>query len=274
MTLEIKDFYDSDTATYSYIISDSITNKAAIIDPVLNYDQYSGRISTNSAEELITYLKNHHLKLEWILESHIHADHLTAADYLRKKLGARIAIGCGIKQVFDYWQPIFNLEAENSFDEYLEDQQIISLGQLSIKVLHTPGHTPACVSFLIEDAVFVGDLIFMPDIGTGRTDFPGGSAHASYQSIMRIFALGDQVRVFTGHDYPPPERTPHSCSTVASQKQDNIVLNKNTLYAEFIANRQARDLNKPVPKLLLPALQVNLKAGRYGHELKIPLNQI
>lgn len=272
MAIETKAFFDNDTATFSYIVSDQ--ESAAIIDPVLNYDQYAGRITTKSADELILYLAKHKLKLEWILETHIHADHLTAAHYLREKLGVKIAISSGIKQVLNYWLPILNLKQQTSFDQLLEDNQLLALGESEIRVLHTPGHTPACASFLVGDAIFVGDMIFMPDIGTGRTDFPGGSAEVIYDSIQRIFALGDQRRVFCGHDYPPPTREPAYCSTLKLQRENNILINDTISRLEFIARRQARDQGKPVPKLLWPALQVNLNAGCYGHELKIPLNRI
>lgn len=269
MTIHIKTFFDQDTATFTYVVSDVSTHKAAIIDSVLNYDQCSGRTSTKSADEVLSYVREKNLKIEWILETHLHADHLTAASYLKEKLGAKIAIGARIQKALAFWVPIFNTAKDTAldasqFNELLDDNQVIKLGDVDIKVLHTPGHTPVCASYLIEDAVFVGDTLFMPDIGTARTDFPGGSAEVLYDSIQRILSLPDETRIFTCHDYPPEGREASYLSTVKEQKEKNVLINTSISRAEYVALRNKRDEGKSVPKLLLPSLQVNLRAGKFG----------
>ena len=200
MTLSIKTFFDHDTATFSHVVSDTDTQKAAVIDSVLSYDQYSGRTCTKSADILIDYIKQNTLTVEWILETHIHADHITAAKYLKQNLGGKTAIGASIKNVLKLWIPIFNSSTDtpldgSQFDKLFEDNELFQLGNLNLKVLYTPGHTPACSSYLVEDAVFVGDTLFMPDVGTGRTDFPGGNAATMYDSIQKILAY------LMRHDY-------------------------------------------------------------------------
>jgi len=286
MPITIKTFFDNDTATFTYVVSDNGTKKAAVIDTVLNYDQYSGRTHTKSADDVITYIQNNTLQLNWILETHIHADHLTAAPYIRQKLGGKIGIGAKIKDVLAFWVPLFNTHSDtpldaSQFDHLFEDNEIIQLGDVSIQILHTPGHTPACVSYWIEDALFVGDTIFMPDLGTARTDFPGGSAATLYDSIQRILALDEATQIFVGHDYPPPGRELSSNTTVKEQREKNVLVHKGISKDQYVEKRNARDKDKPVPKLLLPSIQVNLRAGCFGNPesngtqyIKVPLNTI
>lgn len=286
MTINIKTFFDSETSTFTYVISDAKTATAAIIDSVLNYDQYSGKSHTKSADEVISYVKASHLNLEWILETHIHADHLTASRYIKEKLGGKIGIGSRIKEVLQLWIPLFNTSRDtpvgaSQFDQLFDDNEIIKLGETTIKVLHTPGHTPACSSYLVEDAIFVGDTIFMPNIGTARTDFPGGNAATMYDSIHRILSFPDSTRIFTCHDYPLQGKEEACMSTVSEQKQKNILINEKVSKEEYVKTRNKRDEGKAVPKLLLPSIQVNLRAGAFGHVedngtqyLKIPVNKI
>ena len=284
--MEIKTFFEPQTATFTHILIDNKNKKAAVIDSVLNYDQDAGRMSTNSADGVINYIKEQGLTLEWILETHIHADHLTAAYYIREKLGGKIGIGCHIKEVLETWVPIFNtiqdtpLDA-SQFDYLFKDNEIFYLGDLEIKVMHTPGHTPACCCYKVEDAIFVGDTIFMPDVGTARTDFPGGSADQMYDSIQRILNLPDDTRIFMCHDYPTQGRDVGYLSSVGEQKKDNILINQTVCKQEYVKVRNKRDEGKAVPKLLLPSIQINLRAGNVGtpeangiHYIKIPLNKI
>lgn len=286
MTVHIETFFDADTNLFTYVVVDPKTATAAVIDSILNFDQYSGRSNTKSADAIIAYIKSQKLTLEWILETHIHADHLTAANLIKAKLGGKTAIGAHIIEVLKYWVPIFNTEQNtpvdaSQFDLLLKDNQIIKLGSVDIKVLHTPGHTPACVSYLIEDAVFVGDTLFMPDTGTARTDFPGGSAEIMYDSIHRILDLPDDTRVYICHDYPPTTRAAEHETTVGIQKLENILINSNISKSEYISIRNKRDAGLDLPKLILPSLQVNLRLGTFGDRedngikyLKIPIDQI
>ena len=286
MPIQIKTFFDSDTATFTHVVSDVATQSAAIIDPVLNYDQYSGRTSTNSADEVIAYIHQHSLRVEWILDTHIHADHLTGSSYLKTKVGGIIGIGARIQEVLALWVPLFNTSSDtpldgSQFDKLLADNEILKLGNVDIRVIYTPGHTPACVSYMIEDAVFVGDTLLMPDVGTARTDFPGGSAEVMYDSVQRLLSLHPSTRLFMCHDYPPTSRETQYQVTVKEQQQHNILLNAATPKAQYVTARNQRDKGKAVPKLLLPSLQVNLRAGSLGapeanhtHYIKIPLNRI
>jgi len=286
MAINIKTFFDQDTATFTHVVNDKSTNKAVIIDPVLNYDQYSGRISKTSANEVISYVQGHSLSVEWLLETHIHADHITASHYLKEKLGGKIGIGNKIKDVLAFWIPIFNTAKDtkldgSQFDKLFNDNEVITLGNVDIKVLHTPGHTPACSSYLIEDVIFVGDTIFMPDIGTARTDFPGGSANTMYDSIKKILSLPNETRIFMCHDYPLQGRDIAWVSTVKEQKERNILIHEGISKDEYIQTRNKRDRGKAVPKLLLPSLQTNLRAGTFGNPednnikyIKIPIDKI
>lgn len=282
----IQHFFDNDTATFTYVVSDSKTKKCAIIDSVLDYDMHSGKTSTTSADKVIEYIRQNNLTVEWILETHAHADHLTGAHYLKGKLGGQIAIGEHIKDVLEFWVPLFNTTCDtpldaSQFDHLFKDEEVFYIGTLAVRVMHTPGHTPACVSYLVEDAVFVGDTIFMPYVGTARTDFPGGSAVTLYQSIQKILSLPDKTRLFTCHDYPPQGQKPNYLSTVGMQKHQNTMIKQGVSLEEYVANRTVKDRGKPVPRLLLPSIQVNIRAGSLGEPedngiqyIKIPLNKL
>ena len=282
--MNIESFFDPASATITYVIIDTETRHCAIIDPVLDFDISSGQLSTQSADKLISYIQQSNLQVDWILETHVHADHLTAASYLKSKLGGKIGIGEHIKKVLAHWVPIFNTAADtpidgSQFDVLFTDNMQFKIGSLPVTVLHTPGHTPDSVSYLIQDTIFVGDTIFMPYVGTGRTDFPGGSADALYQSIQKILALPDQTKICVCHDYPLAAEKPAWISTVAEQKQKNIMINTAVTENDFITKRKTKDINKRVPTLLLPSLQVNLRAGKLGtpetnqtHYIKIPIH--
>lgn len=286
MTVIIESFFDPTTELFSYVVADPTTLKAAIIDSLLDYDQYSGRTKTTSAEKIIAYVKGKKFELEWILETHIHADHLTASKFIQQHLGGKTAIGEHISEVLQYWVPIFNSSQDtpldaSQFDFLLHDQQIIKLGSIEIKVLHTPGHTPACVSYLIEDNIFVGDTLFMPDLGTARADFPGGNATALYDSINKIFALPDDTKIFLCHDYPPATRGPQNETSVKIQKKQNVFINSKTSKQDYIARRNARDQTLALPKLIIPSIQVNLRLGTFGNPekngiqyVKIPIDKL
>ena len=282
--MKIQNFYDKDTATFTYVVIDETSKKCAVIDPVMGYDMSSGKTSSAPADLIINYIKAENLILEWILETHAHADHLTASSYLKEKLGGKIAIGENIKEVIKFWAPIFNSDAKldgSQFDHLFCDGEKFQIGNLEVSVMHTPGHTPACVCYLIEDCIFVGDTIFTPRMGTARTDFPGASAKNLYHSIQKVLALPNQTRIFVGHDYPEQGKEPQFLCTVLEQKKDNILINENVSEEQYIAVRNQRDVGKAVPKLLLPSIQVNIKAGRFDEAeengiqyIKIPLNKI
>lgn len=286
MTISIKTLFDPDTSTFTHIVVDPSTKKVAIIDSVLDYDQYSGRTSTKSADQVIAYLKENSLTTQWILDTHIHADHITASHYLKEKLGGKIGIGAQIKDVLALWVPIFNTGKDTNldasqFDHLFEDGEVFKLGNVDVMVMHTPGHTPACSSYLIEDAIFVGDTIFMPDIGTARTDFPGGSAATMYDSVRKILSLPDNTRIFMCHDYPPEGRDVAWVATVKDQKEKNILIHDGISKDEYVAVRNKRDEGKAVPRLLLPSVQANLRAGTFGtpednhvRYIKIPVDTI
>lgn len=286
MTINIKTFFDPDTATFTHVASDPSTQKCAIIDSVLDYDQFSGRTKTKSADQVISYITEEKLSVEWILDTHIHADHITASHYLKEKLGGKIGIGSKIKDVLALWVPIFNTNKDTNldasqFDYLFEESEVFKLGNVDVKVLHTPGHTPACSSYLIEDAIFVGDTIFMPDIGTARTDFPGGSAANLYDSVKKILSLPDETRIFMCHDYPPNGRDVAWLATVKEQKEKNVLLHDGISKEEYVAVRNKRDEGKAVPKLLLPSIQANLRAGTFGEPednnvryIKIPVDKV
>jgi len=279
--MTIKEFYDKETATFSYIVDDGL-GVCAIIDSVLDYDQNSGRISHKSADELIAYIEAQNLKVEWILETHIHADHLTAAAYLQEKFPhAKIAIGEKIVEVQKYWVEFFDIANEvktdgSQFDKLFKAGEKFKIGALNCEVIYTPGHTPACYCYKIDDAIFVGDLIFMPDVGSARCDFPGGNAREAFFSLQKILSHKDETKLYTAHDYPPQNRQLSCFTTVLEQKERNILINKNVDEKEFVKNRQARDTGKPVPKLLLPSIQFNIRAGKIkeGFFMKIPVNKI
>jgi len=284
--LSVQAFFDAATNTVSYLIADPQTRAAAIIDPVLDFDPRAARISTGSADALLAAVRDQGLDLHWVLETHAHADHLSAADHIRRQTGARIVIGAQITTVQKGFAALFEADdvdtAGGAFDLLVAEGARIPLGDLSIDVLHTPGHTPACVSYRIEDAVFVGDTLFMPDYGTARADFPGGDAARLYQSIQRILALPDATRIFVGHDYLPPGRETIVWETsVAEQKARNIHVHDGVGEAEFVAMRTARDATLAAPTLILPSLQVNIRAGALQPAepsgrvfLKLPVNAL
>ena len=280
---EIDAFFDEATNTVSYLVADPATRRAAVIDPVLDYDHRSGKASFRSAEAILETSRQRGLLIEWILETHAHADHLTAAPYLRAKTGARVGIGEHIRDVQVIFRPVFNLDdvsGEGSeFDHLFRDGETFHVGELEVRVLHTPGHTPACVSYHIGDAVFVGDTLFMPDYGTARADFPGGSASSLYRSIRRLLELPDQTWLYMCHDYKAPGRDRYAwVTTVAEQKARNVHIHDGVSESEFVERRKARDATLAAPNLLLPAIQVNIRAGKWPRAesngvsyLKIPI---
>ncbi|HBN22929.1 MAG TPA: MBL fold metallo-hydrolase [Holosporales bacterium] len=283
---KLKEFFHKDTSTMTYIVWCEATKKCAIIDSVLDYDPHAGRTSTHLADDIIAFINEHNLSAQWILETHIHADHLTAASHLKKRLNAKTAIGERIKEVLDFWVPLYNIQKDTpsngvQFDHLFQNGETFKIGNLNASVIHTPGHTPACVSYHIEDSLFVGDSIFMPNLGTARVDFPGGSAETLYQSIQALFTLPDGTKIFVGHIYPKPDEPVVFETSIKEQKQKNIMLNSTTSLEDYRAKREARDKTLGVPRLLLPSLQVNLRAGNPGdpesngtHYIKIPLNKI
>lgn len=282
----IQAFFDRNTSTITYVVRDEKSNKCAIIDSVLDYDPQLGEITTISADKIIDYIQLNKLKVEWILETHIHADHLTAAHYLKEKVGGKIAIGANIVEILKFWVPLFNTSHDtpldgSQFDCLFKDNEHFSIGTLDVKVIYTPGHTPACVSYLIDDAIFVGDTIFMPYMGTGRTDFPGGSAETLYDSIQKILQLSPRTRIFTCHDSPAEGALPSYESNVEEEKKHNILINDAITKEQYIEKRHKRDQSMSVPRLLLPAIQVNMRAGCLGEDesngiqyIKIPINKI
>jgi glyoxylase-like metal-dependent hydrolase (beta-lactamase superfamily II) len=264
--LQITAYFDEPTNTVSYLVSDPATGKAAVIDPVLDYDQRKAKASATSARKILDDANARGLDIVWILETHAHADHLTAAPYIKAKTGAKIATGEHIGDVQAVFRKMFNLDDVSvtgaEFDRLLKDGEKIELGSMEIEVLHTPGHTPACVSFQIGAAVFVGDTLFMPDYGTARTDFPGGDAATLYRSIKRILSLPPQTRLFLCHDYKGPGRNHYVWETsVAEQRADNIHIHDGIAEDAFVAMRKSRDATLAAPLLLLPSIQVNIRAG-------------
>jgi glyoxylase-like metal-dependent hydrolase (beta-lactamase superfamily II) len=286
MSPKIQAFFDETTFTVTYLVADPVTRAAAIIDPVLDYDPKSGRTSTTSADEVLAAAERGDLRVDWILETHAHADHLSAGSYLRSKTGAKIAIGENITTVQNTFRAIFNIESQKTdgsdFDRLVRDGEHLKLGALDIEVLYTPGHTPACVSYRIGDAVFVGDTLFMPDYGTARADFPGGDARNLYRSIQRILALPPETRLFMCHDYKAPGRESFAWeATVSEERAKNVHVHEGITEAEFVAKRTARDKTLAMPVLILPAIQVNIRAGALPPPeangvsyLKIPLNKV
>ena len=259
--------FDEATHTVSYVVWDPTTCRAAIIDPVLDYDHRTGRVSHRSADDLLGFVADQGLSVDWVLETHAHADHLSAAPYLKEKTGAPIGIGARITEVQRTFAPVFGLEDVSGdgreFDCLFRDGETFALGGLEVEVMHTPGHTPACVSYRIGEAVFVGDTLFMPDYGTARADFPGGDARTLYRSIHRLLALPDATRLYLCHDYKAPGRDHFAWeTTVGEEKTRNIHVGGGVDEASFVAMREARDATLAAPVLLLPSLQVNIRAGR------------
>ena len=259
--------FDEATHTVSYVVWDPTTCRAAIIDPVLDYDHRTGRVSHRSADDLLGFAAGQGLSVDWVLETHAHADHLSAAPYLKEKTGAPIGIGARITEVQRTFAPVFGLDDVSGdgreFDRLFRDGETIAIGGLQVEVMHTPGHTPACVSYRIGEAVFVGDTLFMPDYGTARADFPGGDARTLYRSIHRLLALPDATRLYLCHDYKAPGRDHFAWeTTVGEEKTRNIHVGGGVDEASFVAMREARDATLAAPVLLLPSLQVNIRAGR------------
>ncbi|MDO9259640.1 MAG: MBL fold metallo-hydrolase [Polaromonas sp.] len=286
MTPIVTSFFDPDTWTVSHVVHEKEGGACAIVDAVLDYDARSGRTRTTSADKLAAFIQENKLQVAWILETHAHADHLSAAHYLRGKLGGKIAIGAAITQVQTTFKRIFNLEPGfqtdgRQFDRLLQDGETLAIGALQARALSVPGHTPACMAYLVGDAVFVGDTLFMPDVGTARCDFPGGDASALYRSVRRLLGLPPETRLFMCHDYPPEGRSPVWETTVAEQRAHNIHVHDGVSEDEFVKMRTARDATLAMPNLILPSVQVNIRAGEMPPAegngvsyLKIPLNAL
>lgn len=283
--LEVRCFFDEPTFTASYCVHDPASGKAAIIDSVCDFDQPSGRTSFQSADAIVAYAKENQLSVEWLLETHAHADHLSAAPYLQEKLGGKIAIGAKIKEVQVAFSTVFNEGRSfpcdgSQFDHLFEDGDRFMLGQVPAMSLHVPGHTPACMAYVIGDAVFVGDTLFMPDYGSARADFPGGDARKLYRSIRRLMQLPDETRVFVCHDYQTPQRSEFNWeTTMGDQRTGNIHVHEGIAEDGFVAMRTRRDATLGMPKLILPSIQVNIRAGHLPEPenngtryLKLPLN--
>jgi len=285
MSPKIKAFFDEATNTISFVVADPNGRKCAIVDSVLDFDYASGRTDTASADEVIAYIESENLEVEWILESHVHADHLSAAPYIQERLGGKIGIGEQITVIQNTFGKIFNegtrFQRDGSqFDQLFKDGDSISIGQLRCDILHTPGHTPACLTYVIEDAAFVGDTLFMPDFGTARVDFPGGSAETLYNSIEKILSLPDETKIFVGHDYKAPGRDDYAWeTTVAEQKAKNVHIGGTKTKNDFVKARNERDSQLGMPKLIVPSLQINMRAGHMPEPedngmsyLKLPVN--
>ena len=287
MSPEVTAFFDNATNTVSYVVKDPAGRVCAVIDSVLDFDYASGRTDTASADEVIAFIRANDLDLAWVLESHVHADHLSAAPYIQENLGGKIGIGANITTIQDTFGKIFNEGTEfqrdgSQFDQLFTEGDSIHIGQMRADVLHTPGHTPACLTYVIGDAAFVGDTLFMPDFGTARCDFPGGSAHDLYQSIQKILALPDETRIFVGHDYKAPGREEFAWeTTVGEQRARNIHVGGGAPEDDFVEMRTTRDAKLAMPKLIVPSLQVNMRAGQMPEPedngtayFKVPINKL
>ncbi len=284
--ITIQGFFDRSTWTVSYVVSDNATRAAAVIDPVLDYDFKSGHTDTQAADRVRAYLEQQGLQVQWILETHAHADHLSAARYLQERVGGRIAIGENIREVQATFKKLYNLERNflpdgSQFDHLFKDGETFRIGSVEARALLVPGHTPADMAYLIEDCVFVGDTLFMPDVGTARADFPGGDAATLYRSIRRILELPPQTRIFVCHDYPPATREPQWETTVAAQRAGNIHVRDGIGEEAFVEMRKARDATLEMPTLILPSIQVNVRAGQLPPPddngiayLRIPINAL
>jgi glyoxylase-like metal-dependent hydrolase (beta-lactamase superfamily II) len=283
MRADILPFHDADTGTFSYVVSDAHTRRAAIIDPVLDYEPRSARVGAASVDAICAAIEARALGVDWILETHAHADHLSAAAVLKDRLGGRIGIGAGVREVQAAFRDIFDLGAGfpvdgSQFDHLFEDGESFAIGDLSANVLATPGHTSDSVTYLIGDAAFIGDTLFAPEYGTARCDFPGGDARRLYGSVQKLYALPRETRLFQCHDYPPADRSPCPARTVEEQRTGNVMLQASTACEEFVAARAARDARLAAPQLIFPAIQVNIRGGRLPppaangrRYLKIPL---
>ncbi len=282
----VQPFFDPATWTWTYVVHAGEGTACAIIDPVLDYDPKSGRTRTDSAQKVVDYVRGQSLSVQWILETHAHADHLSAAAWLREQLGGRTGIGGRIPAVQGVFKTIFHLEPAfpidgSQFDHLFGDDEVFDIGDLQARVLSVPGHTPACVAYQVGDAVFVGDTLFPPDVGTARCDFPGGSARTLYQSVRKLLAMPDDTRLFMCHDYPPAGRAPRCETSVAEQRAHNIHIHDGVTEDAFVAMRTQRDAGLQMPQLILPSIQVNIRAGQLPPPeangvsyLKIPLNAL
>lgn len=287
MTARIQHFFDTATFTYSYVVADPASRRCAIVDPVLDYDAAAGRIGHESARRIVDYVREQGLTVEWLLETHLHADHLSASAWLKTELGGRLAIGSSIAQVQRTFAGILNLGEGfpcdgSQFDHLFSDGEHFCIGELQAEALHTPGHTPACMTYLVGDAAFVGDTLFMPDYGTARCDFPGGDARQLYRSIQRLFALPETTRLFLCHDYLTADREEHQHETsVAQERKANVHVHEGVAEDAFVLMRNKRDATLQAPALIWPSIQVNMRGGvlpaleengvRY---LRIPLDQM
>ena len=292
-TMHIESFFDPATSTFSHILADLPARQCALIDSVLDYDPKSGRTSTASADRLLARVRELGLNVQWLLETHVHADHLSAAPYLQQQLGGQLAIGAHITTVQNVFGKLFNAGTEfardgSQFDHLLADGDRLQVGHLHVQAMHTPGHTPACMSYVVTDAgeparqvAFVGDTLFMPDYGTARCDFPGGSASTLFQSIQKVLSLPDSTQLYLCHDYPPEGREPQCVTTVAEQKKANVHVHQGVGEEAFVKMRQARDATLSMPVWMLPSVQVNMRAGHMPPPegngttyLKIPINAL
>jgi glyoxylase-like metal-dependent hydrolase (beta-lactamase superfamily II) len=281
----VKAFFDEPTFTVSYVVADPSTKRCAIVDSVLDYDPAAGRTDRHSADAIIAHVRKEKLEVEWILETHVHADHLSAAPYLKEQVGGRLGIGANITVVQNVFGKIFNAGTEfqrdgRQFDRLFQDGDTFAVGSIPARAIHTPGHTPACMTYVIGDAAFVGDTLFMPDFGTARCDFPGGDARQLYRSIQKILALPDSTRLFMCHDYKAPGRDEYRWETsVAEERRYNLHIHEGVTEDEFVAMRTARDRTLAMPRLIIPSVQVNMRAGELPpaedndiRYLKVPLN--
>ena len=284
---DVHGFFDEATNTITYVVTEPAGRTCAVIDSVLDFDYASGRTDTRSADSVIAFIKDQGLDLQWILETHVHADHLSAAPYIQQRLGGRIGIGAHITTVQETFGTVFNegtgfARDGSQFDGLFRDGDSLQIGQMRCDVVHTPGHTPACVTYVMGNAAFVGDTLFMPDFGTARCDFPGGSAETMFGSVQKILSLPDATRIFVGHDYKAPGRDTFAWeTTVGAQKTANVHIGAGRTQADFIALRQARDATLAMPRLIIPSLQINMRAGNMPEAddngtsyLKVPLNAL
>jgi glyoxylase-like metal-dependent hydrolase (beta-lactamase superfamily II) len=283
---EVTAFFDEETFTASFVVKDPNSDACAIIDSVMDIDYAAGRITTKSADEIIAYVQEHRLKVEWIIETHVHADHLSAAPYLQEKVGGKIGIGENITVVQNTFGKVFNEGTEfqrdgSQFDRLFKDGDTYAIGSMPAFAMLTPGHTPACMTHVIGNAAFVGDTLFMPDFGTARCDFPGGSADTMFESVQKILSLPDETRIFVGHDYKAPGRDVYAWeSTVGEQKAKNVHVGGGASKDAFVKARTARDATLAMPRLIIPSLQVNMRAGEVPKDkdgntmLKVPVNKL
>lgn len=284
MRPEVACFFDESTNTATYVVSDPVTSRAAVIDPVLDFDPISGRTWNDSAERVAAHLRDRNLSLDWVLETHVHADHLTASVWFASEFGATVAIGAGIREVQKTFGALFNIRCDDDgtlgFGRLFEDGDVFQIGELEARVMATPGHTPACVTYVVGDACFVGDTMFMPDSGTARCDFPGGDARQLYASLTRILELPDEMRMFVCHDYGAGGTREFEWeTTVAAQREGNIHVGGGALEHDYVQMRSERDATLSLPRLMVPAVQINMRAGAFPSPedngtsyLKIPLN--